>query len=382
MTGPLALLGGAAVGSLFLSMHSCVNAMLVRRPVASSHSSHNDEVEGEGLTVCIPARNEASNIEACLQAVLANRGVADLRVVVLDDGSTDSTGEMASALAKIDSRVQVIAGGDAAVPSGWIGKTWACERLWETVTTSVVVFVDADVRLGPTALVAGLQMLREHSLSLVSPYPKQLVGSWAERFTQPLLQWLWLTFLPLRLAERSKAPSLTAANGQFMMLDTKALRSIGGFSSVAGEVLDDVALARSLKRAGFRATVAEGSTLATCRMYDGWPALRDGYTKNLWSATGSPFGAAAMIGLFGALYLLPVFGTVAGALLANGQLLGVGLAGYAAGVFGRMVTARTTGGSVRDAIFHPISIGILAWLIVRSWRKHRRGAITWKGRSL
>jgi Glycosyltransferase like family 2 len=389
MTGPLAVLGGAAVGSFFMSLHSCVNAMLVRRPAVSSRSSAKlsdegliDDMLSEGMTVCIPARNEASNIEACLRAVLANRGVADLRVVVLDDGSTDNTGEMASALAQVDARVQVIAGGDAAIPSGWIGKTWACERLWETVTTSVVVFVDADVRLGPNALVAGTQMLREHSLSLVSPYPKQLVGSWAERLTQPLLQWLWLTFLPLRLAERSKAPSLTAANGQFMILDTKALRAVGGFSSVAGEVLDDVALARSLKRAGFRATVAEGSTLATCRMYNGWPALRDGYTKNLWSATGSPFGAAAIIALFGGLYLLPVLGTAAGAVLGNGRLLGVGLGGYAAGVFGRMVTARATGGSVRDAIFHPLSIAILAWLIVRSWRKHRRGAITWKGRSL
>jgi cellulose synthase/poly-beta-1,6-N-acetylglucosamine synthase-like glycosyltransferase len=382
MTGPLVVVGGAAVGSLFLSMHSCVNALLVRRPAVSSQSIHNGEVSGEGLTVCIPARNEANNIDACLQAVLANRGVADLRVVVLDDGSTDNTGAMASALAKTDARVHVIDGGDAAVPSGWIGKTWACERLLEKVETSVVVFVDADVRLGPEALVASTRILREHSLSLVSPYPKQLVGSWAERLTQPLLQWLWLTFLPLRLAERSKAPSLTAANGQFMMLDTKALRSIGGFSSVAGEVLDDVALARSLKRSGFRATVAEGSTLATCRMYDGWPALRDGYTKNLWSATGSPLGAAAMIASFFGLYLVPVFGIVAGVLFSNGQLLGVGLAGYAAGVFGRMVTARTTGGSLRDAIFHPISMGILAWLIVRSWRKHRRGAITWKGRSL
>ena len=206
MTGPLLFVGGAAVGSLFLSMHSCVNALLVRRPDVSGRS---DEVLQEGVTVCIPARNEASNIEACLQAVLATHGVADLRVTVLDDGSTDNTVAIASALAKTDERVRVINGGDIAVPGGWIGKTWACERLLATVETSVVVFVDADVRLGPDALVAGAKMLREHSLSLVSPYPKQLVGSWPERLTQPLLQWLWLTFLPLRLAELSKSPSLT-----------------------------------------------------------------------------------------------------------------------------------------------------------------------------
>ncbi len=377
------MVGVAAVGALALSMHSGLNALLVRRPVGvGSTVSGERGALVDGVTVCIPVRNEASNLDACLQAVLANRGLTNLRVVVLDDGSTDDTGSIALAAAKSDTRVHVIDGGNASLPDGWIGKSWACERLLGGVETSVVVFVDADVRLGCDALVAGVKLLREHSLSLVSPYPKQLVGSCAERLVQPLLQWLWLTFLPLRLAERSKAPSLTAANGQFMVLDTTALRSIGGFRSVAGEVLDDVALARSLKRSGYRATVAEGSTLATCRMYDGWPALRDGYTKNLWSATGSPFGAAGMIALFFGLYILPVLGVLAGVVFSNPGLLAVSLGGYAAGVLGRVVSARTTGGSVRDAVFHPVSISILAWLIVRSWRKHCSGAITWKGRSI
>jgi Glycosyltransferase like family 2 len=384
----VSVVGFASVGALALSMHSCLNAILVRRPSSSgtfvSGSAEAPEVGAlrDGVTVCIPARNEATMIEACIKAVLANRGLTDLRVTVLDDGSTDDTRSIALAAATSDARVRIIDGGNASLPDGWIGKTWACERLLGTVETSVVVFVDADVRLGPNALFAGVQLLRGHSLSLISPYPKQLVGSWVERLVQPLLQWLWLTFLPLRLAERSTSPSLTAANGQFMVFDTKALRSIDGFTSVAGEVLDDVALARSLKRSGFRATVAEGSQLATCRMYDGWPALRDGYTKNLWSATGSPLGAAGMIAMFFGLYILPVLGILAGLLLVNAQLLAVSLGGYAAGVFGRVVSARTTGGSARDAVFHPVSIAILAWLIVRSWRKHRRGAITWKGRSL
>jgi Glycosyltransferase like family 2 len=365
-----------------LSVHSVVNALLVRRPMAQ-HLVVGDGASGvEGLTVCIPVRNEAHNIEACLRAVLANRGVPYVRVIVLDDGSSDDTCATALMVAAHDARVEVVDGGDKPLPHGWIGKTWACERLLEGVETSVVVFVDADVRLGPDALAASVQMLRAHRLSLVSPYPKQLVGSWPERLTQPLLQWLWMTFLPLRLAERTKPVSMAAANGQFMVLDTTALRSIGGFASVAGEVLDDVALARSFKRAGFRATVAEGSSLATCRMYNGWAELREGYTKNLWSATGSVFVAAAMITMFIGLYLVPVVGFAVGVAQRNSSLIELSVAGYLAGVAGRVVSARTTGGSLRDAVLHPVSITVLVWLIVRSWRQHIRGAITWKGRSV
>jgi hypothetical protein len=386
MTGLLALgmqIGG--LGSLLLSAHSFVNSHLVRRTQATGYSSPgfpSFPVFTDTVTVCIPARNEEANIGACLNAVLANRGVTDLRVLVLDDGSTDQTRTQALAVAAVDTRVCVIDGGDGELPAGWLGKTWACQRLLTNVETSMVIFVDADVRLGSNAIVASGILLRELRLSLVSPYPKQLVGSWPERLTQPLLQWLWMTFLPLRLAEGIKPVSMAAANGQFMVLDTQTLRDIAGFETVAGEVLDDVALARSLKRSGFRSIVAEGSTLAMCRMYRGWPELRDGYTKNLWSATGSLFGAAAMITMLFGLYLLPVIGFVVGILQGSGLLAIFGAGGYSAGVLGRGISARTTGGSIRDAVFHPVSIAILIWLIIRSWKHHLQGSIIWKGRRL
>jgi Glycosyltransferase like family 2 len=372
-------------GSLLLSAHSFLNTLLVRRPHAPEKggpASPSFLVLTDTVTVCIPARNEAANIGACLDAVLANRDVEGLRVLVLDDGSTDQTRAQTLAVATVDARVKLIEGGDAELPSGWLGKTWACQRLLTNVETSVVIYVDADVRLHSHALEASVAMLREHRLSLLSPYPQQLVGSWPERFTQPLLQWLWMTFLPLGLAEGITPVSMAAANGQFMVLDTEALRGIGGFATVKGEVLDDVALARSLKRSGFRAIVAEGSTLATCRMYQGWAELRDGYTKNLWSATGSLFGAAAIITLFFGLYLLPVVGFVVGLVQGAGLLILFSVGGYLAGVLGRGVSARSTGGSVIDAVFHPASIAVLIWLIIRSWKQHLRGSITWKGRTL
>src|SRR6185436_11595038 len=136
----------------------------------------------------------------------------------------------------------------------------------------VLVFLDADVRLRPGAIAATVALLGERDL--VCPYPRQVAGTAAERLVQPLLQWSWLTFLPLRLAERSPRPSLSAANGQLLAVRRAAY-----------------------ERAGGRGGVADGTALADCRMYAGWPELRDGYTKSLWAAFGSPARAGCVAGL-------------------------------------------------------------------------------------
>ena len=128
--------------------------------------------------------------------------------------------------------------------------------------------------------------------------------------------------------------------------------------------------------------MAEGSALATCRMYEGWKPLRDGYTKNLWSATGTAMGAVVMVAMLLLFYVVPVVGLVVGLAMRSPTLMALGTAGYGVGVVGRVVSARTTGGALKDAVFHPVSILMLCGLIVRSWRAHRRGTIVWKGRFL
>jgi hypothetical protein len=211
---------------------------------------------------------------------------------------------------------------------------------------------------------------------LICPYPRQLAISPMERLVQPLLQWSWLTTLPLSTAERSPRPSLSAGNGQFLVVDRAAYDAAGGHRSVRTEVLDDVALVRAVKAAGGTGGMVDGTRLATCRMYDGWPELRDGYAKSLWSAFGSPTGAAAVNGALLIAYVLPP----AAAVLARSRL---GLAGYAAGVLGRVLVARRTQGRVwPDALAHPASVGVLSWLTVESWRRRRAGTLAWKGRAL
>ncbi|MGQ7295595.1 glycosyltransferase [Quadrisphaera sp. KR29] len=373
MSAGLRAVQAASAAAVLLAAHTAVNAALLRRPAGAPPPV------AERVSVLLPVRDEAHQVGGALAAVLASTGVPDLEVLVLDDGSADGTAAAARDAAAGDPRVQVLAG--APLAAGWLGKPHALAQLAHAATGSVLVCLDADVRLAPRGLAATVDLLRRHGLALVSPYPRQVAVTPAERLVQPLLQWSWLATLPLRLAERSPRPSLSAANGQLMALDAAALERAGGFAAVRAEVLDDVALVRAVKAAGGRGGVADGTALATCRMYDGWPALRDGYAKSLWSATGSPAGAAALVAALAAVFVLPP----AAALTGLGGRAGrwAGLAGCAAGVASRAVAARRTGGRAwPDALAHPVSVGVLCALVVRSWRLRRTGGLAWKGRAL
>jgi hypothetical protein len=360
-----------ALGSLGLALD---NLRRLRTPSASPPPSR------ERVTVLVPARDEAGRIEDCLSSV---RSALDAlpagRVLVLDDGSTDGTAEVVRQVADVDPRVHLLTG--APVPTGWLGKPWACQQLADAAfageipggqhSAGVLVFVDADVRLAPHALAAAVQMLRDAGLVMLCPYPRQVAVTRAERLVQPLLQWSWLTTLPLGLAERSPRPSLAAANGQLLVIDALAYTRLGGHGAVRSEVLDDVGLLRAVKRAGGRGAIADGTALATCRMYDGWPALREGYAKSLWAAFGSRRGAAGALGLLSVAYLLPAAAAATGS--------PVGMLGYGAAVTGRALVARRVGGRVMpDALWHPGSVAVLSWLTVDSWR--RRSTVQWKGR--
>ena len=348
------------------AMHTAWNLHQLRVPPAEPPPV------AEPVAVLLPLRDEANRVEPCLRSVLGQVGVRDLRVVVVDDGSTDGTAEVVRRLAGDDPRVTLLDG--AALPDGWWGKPWACHQLAEAAAdATVLVFLDADVVLAPHAVAASVALLRWGGLDLVSPYPRQVAVTAAERLVQPLLQWSWLTTLPLRVAERSNRESLVAANGQLLVVDAAVYRRAGGHAAVRAEMLEDVALLRAVKRSGGSGTVVDGTDVATCRMYDGWADLRDGYAKSLWSAFGSPAGAAAVVGALGVVYLLPPLAALRGSR--------AGLVGYAAGVTGRVLAARRTGSRVwPDSLAHPASVATFGWLVATSVRRHRAGTLTARGR--
>ncbi|KQS64830.1 glycosyltransferase family 2 protein [Modestobacter sp. Leaf380] len=351
------VLAGAAVAG---AVHAAVNTRLLRTPPADPPATT------RRVRVVLPVRDEEAEVEGCLGGLAAQRGVARMEVVVVDDGSTDRTAQLVAAH-PVELRTAT------PPPVGWLGKPNACAQGAAGSDADVLVFLDADVRLEPHAVAAAVAVLDAQGLDLVSPWPRQRAETAAERLVQPLQQWLWATTLPLRLAERAGRPSMAAANGQFLVVRREAYERAGGHGAVRAEVLEDIGLLRAVKRAGGRGVVVDGSMLATTRMYDGWPALAAGYEKSLWSALGgSSLGSLAAGAALTAVWVLPP--------LAGGR---AGLVGYAAGVAGRAVTAHRTGGRVwPDSLAHPLSVLLLDLLLVRSVRGRRRGTLRWRDRTL
>ncbi len=357
----------AAVG---LTGHSAINLRLLRRPPSSAPALP------ESVAVLLPVRNEGDRVRPCLQAlraVLAHDS-GTVRLIVLDDDSTDATFEIVrSELAGLPG-VRVLRG--APLPDGWLGKAHACDQLARAAgDVGVLAFLDADVQLAPHAVHAAVAMLRASGLDLVSPYPRQLAAGIGQRLVQPLLQWSWATTLPLRLAETSPRPSLAAANGQFLLVDAAAYRRAGGHAGVRMQVLEDLALLRAIKATGGSGGVVDGTALATCQMYRSWAELVAGYTKSLWSGFGGPVASTSVAGGLLLIWVLPAAAAVRGSR--------IGLLGYAAAVAGRIMVARRTGGRVLpDALAHPLSVLAFVGLLAGSRRARRRGTITWRGRPL
>lgn len=360
------LVRAGTLAAAAVTAHTVVNLALLRRPDPAPAPVR------ERVSVLVPARDEEGHVGGLLSDLRTQTGVDDLEVLVLDDASTDGTRSVLDGAAARDGRVRVLTG--TGPRPGWLGKAAACDRLAAEATGDVLVFVDADVRLAPHALAATVDLLRTHGLDLVSPYPRQVAVTAAERLVQPLLQWSWASLLPLRIAERTPRPSLSAANGQLLAVDAAAYRRAGAHAAIRTQVLDDVALVRRVKATGGRGGVADGTDLATCRMYDDGADLVEGWSKSLWSATGHPVGAAALVGAAAVTYVLPALAALRGSRW--------GATGYAAAVIGRALVAHRTGGRVLDAWTHPASITAWSLLVAWSWRGRRAGSLTWKGRAL
>lgn len=363
---------GTAV-ALGLAAHTAYNLRVLREPDFDGTPIH------ERVSVLIPARNEEKNIKQAVNSVRAQVGISDIEILVLDDASSDSTAQIVADIATQDPRVRLIHG-DESIPAGWQGKQFACHRLSLQATGSILVFVDADVELEPNAIAACAQLLRKEELALVAPYPHQVAHGALERLVQPLVVWSWVATLPVGVAEKSLRPSLSAANGQLLVFDSASYRSAGGHETVRDVVLEDIALMRALKTAGYHCATVNGSQIAQCRMYESTEQVIDGYTKSLWSAFGSPAGSIAVNSLIAMTYIAPAIAMVTG---SKKSTRAIGAVGYLAGVASRAMVAKKFGNPVvPDALGHPVSIAAFIGLNALSWSRHVRGVNTWKGRTL
>ncbi len=351
------------VNSLLLAL-AMVNFASIRRP------NSNKEVDAT-VIVLLPVSNEAENIERILRELEEQVNLSHLSILVIDDNSDDETFQLAHNL--VSSRVSVIQA--PALAEGWIGKVAALQsgyRHIEADLPHVVISIDADVHFERDAISKAVNALLDARLDFISPYPRQIAETWGERLIQPLLQWSWMSTVLLRGAEKIPMASTVICNGQFLVMRGAALKTIGGFESVAGKVLDDIELGRSFVAAGFKGTVVSGSEISSTRMYKSFNEIRSGYGKSLHLAFGSILGSLIAAIFIGATALFPLFSSL------NGNLLG--FAALIAIVGTRIVSAAASGTRIRDAFLHPVSALLFIYLLYFSWSN--RGKTQWKGRTL
>lgn len=327
-----------------------------------------------GVSVLVPARDEAPRIAACVQGALLQPEAAE--VLVLDDHSGDGTAAAARAAGAHDARLQVLAG--APLPPGWTGKNYACHQLAERARGEWLAFVDADATLAPGALEGALAYARE--ADLLSFWPRQELGSLGEQLLLPLLSMVLLAFLPLRLAASRPDPALSAANGQFLLFRREAYAACGGHAAVRDDLVEDVALARRVKRMGGRLVIVDAGPRVRVRMYRSLGEAWAGFRKNLYPAFGEPRPFLFALGLLVIWHVAPPF-VAAGAWVSGARWLAWPfLVQWALATLLRLVLAWRLAQPRWSAFVHPVAAGLLVAIALASWRAAARGALTWKGR--
>lgn len=238
----------------------------------------------ERVDVCIPARNEASNIEACVEAVLASAG-APVRALVYDDQSTDDTPRLLDGLAmRHPGLVRVPT---QPLPVGWNGKQWGCERMGQASDAAWLLFTDADVRLAPDAIAAAVAFARSAGNDLVSTVPREVCVTVGEALVVPLIHFMLLGYLPMAFMRRDGRTSLGAGCGQFLLVRREAWLRSGGHAAFKESMHDGIMLPRSVRRAGGRTDLFDGTALVECRMYRGFVQTWRGFAKNAFEGLGS-----------------------------------------------------------------------------------------------
>ncbi|PYX33812.1 MAG: glycosyl transferase [Acidobacteria bacterium] len=301
------------------------------------------------VSIIVPARNEEVCLGNCLRSLVAQTGVG-FEIIVVDDGSTDRTRALAASVRG----VKVISPGP--LPAGWRGKNNAVVAGAKEARGEWLLFTDADTLHLPGSLARALAEAKENRAELLSYSPEQIAVTFAERVVMPVIfAELASQYPPEKVRDQNSG--VVAANGQYIMVRRDVYESVGGHAAVADRILEDVALARAFRVAGYRVYFRYGADAVRTRMYRNWNELREGWTKNL--ALLFPHPVRRAVGLFVWWLTLPSLITAVALYLR---------------------VRRANCGSGTSLMATALGPPVVSYLLMRSVRAHRRGEVSWKGR--
>lgn len=338
------------------------------------------------ISILIPARNEAARIGLCLEG-LTQQTYRSFEVIIVDDHSSDGTADVVQHYADRLPRLSIVQG--QPLPTGWVGKCWACWQAANHANGEWLIFLDADVIPQPKLLQTLVQQTQTQAIDLITLLPLQKLDSPAEKLVMPAFLSLLYSLYPPEIVNKPHS-SLAFTNGPCVFIRRAVYETVGGHKAVRSSVLEDVDFGRHVKNAGYAITAFAAPHLLAIRMYDGWNSLSEGLTKNAVAGHRSGGVRSVWVGLRQALIAFaPLYVIFTGIVLwlTEPGTLGVVLLFHGIGL--TLITISSVSWIMYQryrisplwGVLYPIGLalyfGIACYAFVRAWRGQ---GVVWRGR--
>ncbi|MCC5941066.1 MAG: glycosyltransferase [Balneolaceae bacterium] len=352
--------------SLFYLLITTVILIRNRAELTALRPKGSTASQNRKISVCIPARNEENNIGQLLDSLIKQTH-SNFDIHLLDDQSTDNTYQIADEYREqYPEKVNLHSGKPK--PDGWLGKPWACNQLGNLCDGELIVFLDADTLLGPAALEQISNSFDYDSTDMITVWPRQILGTFWEKSVIPLIYYALVTLLPAIYVYRKPRwmPAFAhsrfrhifaAACGQCIAFRKDVYNEIGGHSSVKSEIVEDVELAKRIKRDGFTMRMYHGVGTVNCRMYRSEAEMFEGLRKNFLQGFKNSlplFTLSALIHLI--VFILPFITLVAALFYFNTIILYLSIASVGLILLHRLVLSGWFRWDPIYAFTHPIGV--------------------------
>ena len=231
------------------------------------------------VSIILPVRNQASTLEDCLES-LTSLEYLSKEVIVVDGGSTDETPQI---LAKFRDKIKVV--NEEPLPKGWVGKNWACHLGYKQATGELFLFTDGDSIHTTDSLTRTVAYLLATKVDLVTLAPKAILRTLWEKILQPPVFYLIMLSVGGKWVNDDKRPNYSIGNGQYMLITREAYEKIGGHDAVRDRIVEDLSMARKLKREGLRLRFLVAQDAFGVRMYSSLREIWIGWRKNFYTVS-------------------------------------------------------------------------------------------------
>jgi glycosyltransferase involved in cell wall biosynthesis len=331
-----------------------------------------DTTPTETLTVIVPARNEARDIRATLESLLT-QDYANIKIIAVDDRSTDTTGQIMDDLAAAHpTRLRILH--ITELPPEWLGKTHAMAIAAREAGTDFLLFTDADVLFAPSALRRALTHAVATQADHLVLMPTPRIRRWDEAALLSFFQLfgLWAA-RPWRVADPQARDAIGI--GAFNLIRRSAYEQIGGFEALRMEIVEDLGIGRRIKRASLRQRVAFGRSLVSLHWASGAPGLVSVMTKNIFAAVN--FHASLLLGgclWLSAFCILPFLLVATPGFRIPGTLILLSI------LWSYVLIGRHSGLSGWNALLAPFAAALFVFTLLRSMLTTLgQGGVRWRG---